>query len=143
MAHQLFDLERLTRMPLPATHFRGGATFLYAIRCGEFIKVGVANNMSARVSAMQTGNPHSLEVIAALEFEAEGAARFAEKAAHHFMAQHVHRGEWFKIEAAPVLELLHSLHAATPAAWVKAIEADIEEARAYDRKMTARELTGA
>ncbi len=137
MPTALFDAAVLGSLELPATHFRGGSTFVYAVQCGEFIKVGVAYNIPARLSSMQTGNPHQLEVIAALEFDAEGAARFAEKAAHRFLAQHAHRGEWFKIEAPPVLELLQCLHDATPAAWAKAIATDIEDARAYDRKMAA------
>lgn len=135
MPTPLFDPAVLNSLELPATHFKGGSTFLYAVQCGEFVKVGVAYNVAVRLSSMQTGNPHPLEVLAALEFEAEGAARFAEKAAHRFMAPHAHRGEWFKIDAAPVLELLSSLHIATPAAWSKALAADIEEARAYEAAM--------
>lgn len=70
-------------------------TGLYVIRCGDFIKVGAATHPYARMSDMQNGNPHTLELV----LFAPGAAG-AEKAIHARLKKWHHHREWFRMDKA-------------------------------------------
>jgi hypothetical protein len=67
--------------------------FVYFIRCCEFVKVGYAYNVPARLKHMRVGNPFPLEVLAVLPGD-----RTLEGALHRrFRSQH-HQGDWFRLE---------------------------------------------
>ena len=63
---------------------------VYFVRAGEYLKIGVADNIFSRMSALQTGCPMRLECVLLLQggydLEMELHDRF--RGAHH-------RGEWF------------------------------------------------
>lgn len=74
---------------------------LYFIRCGDFVKIGIAQNLGSRLSAIQVCNPYPVIMLASI-IEPNGARRRAlEQVWHaHWVGAH-HRGEWF--HATPVL----------------------------------------
>lgn len=73
--------------------------FIYLIRSGDFHKIGIATDMDARLSSLQTGNPHSLEVILCFEFD---DPRPVEKKLHGEFASRSHTGEWFSLDNSDV-----------------------------------------
>ncbi len=80
---------------------RGG--FVYLIRSGEHVKIGVAANVARRLTNLQTAHVSPLVVLGAIEF---GDPLDAEKQAHErFAAQRV-RGEWFAMTDGETKEAL-------------------------------------
>ena len=69
--------------------------YLYIIRCREFYKIGVANDVESRLAQLSTGNPFPLEVQVLYEFE---NAEPIERALHQRYKENRVRGEWFKLE---------------------------------------------
>src|SRR5687768_13972941 len=65
---------------------------LYLIKCNEYYKIGIANDLQSRLASLQTGNPYRLMVIACFEFP---NAAVVEKALHHKFAGVRKIGEWF------------------------------------------------
>jgi len=76
------------RVKKPTKH-----THLYVISAGDLFKIGITNNIERRMKALQTGNPHPLQ----LEYLDERKnPQKAEKYLHReFQKNHVH-GEWFE-----------------------------------------------
>ncbi len=70
---------------------------VYFIRSGKKgpIKIGVANNVSSRLSELQIGNPFELSIVAIIPFSSRKKAESFEKKIHkRFVDQRI-RGEWF------------------------------------------------
>ncbi len=64
---------------------------LYFISDGNYIKIGIANNVEERIKQLQTGNPNKLFIVS--QFENRGQL---EKAIHKKFS-HLHvGGEWFQ-----------------------------------------------
>lgn len=74
-----------------------GKPAVYFMRAGDSIKIGVAKNPQARLLAVQTSQPHRVELLAT----APGGIK-QERAYHAMFAKHHIRGEWFK--SAPEIE---------------------------------------
>ncbi len=70
--------------------------FLYFIQHGDtsYYKIGIATQISARLSGLQTGNPFKLTVIRAFEFTQETSI-VAESRLHKKFETHSVQGEWF------------------------------------------------
>lgn len=68
--------------------------YLYLIKCQQFYKIGVANDVQSRLAQLSTGNPFKLEVLAVYGF---ANAEFVERAIHQRFANERKRGEWFEI----------------------------------------------
>lgn len=105
--------------------------YIYGIQSGLFIKIGVAENISARLKTMNLYNPHPCKVVAR-RFHTE--AYQVERAAHAIMAPYAIGREWFMADATIVRLAL------TVA--VKRVEADRrawwEECAAREQKKTGR-----
>lgn len=71
------------------------AVQVYVIEAGEFVKVGIAKDPEARVSTMQTGNPHKMRVAWSLILDDRRMAMGVERFAHQFLATFRRNGEWF------------------------------------------------
>lgn len=71
-------------------------TFVYFIRCGEFVKIGYAADVAARLATLQTGTPHELEIM---HVTPGGVAE--EGRLHALFAEERVRpgGEWFRLSA--------------------------------------------
>jgi hypothetical protein len=68
--------------------------FIYAIRCGAFVKIGRTTNPANRVAAIRLNNPMDLHLVAYVAAPGRYAAMF-ERTAHSKLKNHHHCGEWF------------------------------------------------
>lgn len=72
-------------------------TYTYFVSDGEFIKIGVAKDISKRVKGLQTGHPKEMILVQYLDFESKGEAHAAEKILHCAFHDKRMCGEWFDI----------------------------------------------
>lgn len=74
--------------------------FVYMIRCESYLKIGVTNNLSRRLHSLAIGCPMPMFMEAAYAFDADYAAKDAEKELHKEMYKmgFYYRGEWFAVE---------------------------------------------
>ncbi|MEO8082550.1 MAG: GIY-YIG nuclease family protein [Ardenticatenales bacterium] len=72
---------------------------VYVVRSGRFIKVGKANDVQARLRTFQTGTPHRLELLWAIETYSSESAMRIERLLHRDLdTLGVRtRGEWFDL----------------------------------------------
>lgn len=70
------------------------ARWVYVIQCGEFIKIGIADDVQRRIGDLQVGNPMKLTLLR--KFKAWDAARM-ERELHEKLGSHHERGEWFRL----------------------------------------------
>jgi hypothetical protein len=68
-----------------------GLTNLYAIRCGDAIKFGIAIDVAARLISHQVSSPYKVELVAFCP-----ALKRHEKEVHAELAAHRIQGEWFR-----------------------------------------------
>jgi len=73
---------------------------VYVIKCGTYIKIGKAINVTRRISAMRAHIPFDIELIAVLT---EGDGHQLELDLHKRFAEHRYRGEWFKFNGSMAL----------------------------------------
>lgn len=71
---------------------RGGCD-VYVIRCGVYVKIGKAANVTRRIAGMRAHIPFDIELVAVL---AEGDGHQLELDLHKRFAEHRDRGEWFR-----------------------------------------------
>jgi|SRR6516162_8157678 hypothetical protein len=64
---------------------------IYFIECGDYIKIGFASSLKARLSGLTTGNPYPLKVLAIIDGDKQ-----VERSLHDRFASAFHRGEWFR-----------------------------------------------
>lgn len=68
--------------------------FIYLIKCEQFYKIGIANDIQNRLAQLSTGNPFQLDVLAVYGFE---NAASVESAIHQRFLKERTRGEWFDL----------------------------------------------
>jgi hypothetical protein len=76
--------------------------YVYAIRDGEHVKLGVASNVTLRMFSLQTGNPRPLTLVRSWLVQNSQAI---EEALHERYAALRLRGEWFAMPASVLNEL--------------------------------------
>ena len=82
--------------------------WVYAIGCGEFIKVGLTRTSpQKRLKDLQTGQPHELELLGEWRTSAPEAL---ESRVHEILRSQHHRGEWF---TASFVEVSRAINDAT------------------------------
>ena len=64
---------------------------LYFIKCGDYIKIGVSDNVQRRLNDLRTSNPFPLELV--YFGEGEGCD---EEMWHSVFKHRLHHGEWYK-----------------------------------------------
>ena len=69
---------------------------LYFTKAGEYLKIGIAKDVKARLSALQTGNPVRLELRGIINNLSKNKAKEYEKKFHEFYKNCREKGEWFK-----------------------------------------------
>lgn len=69
--------------------------YLYIIKCQEFHKIGIANDVDTRLSQLSTGNPYPLDVVSIYGFQ---NAETVERALHQRYSDVRVRGEWFGLD---------------------------------------------
>ena len=70
--------------------------FLYIVRCNEFYKIGISDNVKNRMFGMQTDNPYKLELIVSVQGPCDAISRF-EKRLHKSLKKWNIQGEWFAL----------------------------------------------
>lgn len=68
--------------------------YLYIIKCQEFYKIGIANDIESRLAQLSTGNPYPLEVEIYYAFD---NAEIVERSLHQRYKEQRQRGEWFNL----------------------------------------------
>jgi hypothetical protein len=87
-------------------------TYLYAIRCREFVKVGIAECTYDRLSGLRVACPYPIELIGRRQYPTKTAARVAERQCHQELAGQAHMGEWFKTAPLDPLAVIIARYAA-------------------------------
>lgn len=82
------------------------SAFVYVISDGEFMKVGRASDVQARLRALQTGNARKLAIAAVREVSDDRAASKLESHIHRTLADDRVGGEWFKANLETIRPLL-------------------------------------
>lgn len=68
---------------------------VYFLRCGEYLKIGYTHGtLSARISALATGNPYPIELWFTL---VTPRPKELEKHIHSVLSPYRVKGEWFKM----------------------------------------------
>lgn len=73
--------------------------YLYLIKCQQFYKIGIANDVQSRLAQLSTGNPHELKVLAFYGYE---NAELVERVIHQKFANKRVRGEWFELDLSDI-----------------------------------------
>lgn len=82
-------------------------SFLYIIRAASTetpIKIGIANNPSARLRQLQTGHAARLEVVEVFKASNRAEASNWENKAHYLFNDRRALGEWFNVSAKEVVD---------------------------------------
>lgn len=94
MTQEEAQLPNVERVPMSRV---GG---VYFVRSGDFIKIGVAENVVRRVqSAALAWNPHPVEVLGWIHEPDCEAAQMLERRLHQRFKAHHHRLEWFRADS--------------------------------------------
>jgi len=100
---------------------KGRSRWVYVIKCGEFYKVGIADNVKHRLGDLQNASPYHFELVKAWQCL---DARKQEREIHRLCWRFHERGEWFKLPIECVLAFgstesspIEALKAATKKAW--------------------------
>jgi Meiotically up-regulated gene 113 len=75
------------------------ATLVYLVEAGGLYKIGVTNNMRARLKSIQTGNPHKATVVRCIEHP---LPRSLETELHQQFSGCRMEGEWFRLDSEAV-----------------------------------------
>jgi len=75
----------------------------------EFVKVGIAANVSYRLVELQTASPFTLKILASKRFNSKTEARRTERDLHKQFSDVRMSGEWFRLDASALNVLLESL----------------------------------
>lgn len=73
------------------TDFQPGMTYIYAIECGDFVKIGKSAAPSKRISEIRTSNPLEVNFLGDVH-----AHEMVEKMIHSHLSDDRERGEWFR-----------------------------------------------
>ncbi len=81
--------------------------FVYFIRSGEFVKIGISDDPTDRMAELQVGNPVTL----ALEASVQTLTPWLDEDVLHdrFDSKRV-RGEWFRLSTATVMAVVKELN---------------------------------
>jgi hypothetical protein len=85
--------------PLPSPPAERNATGrpskVYFIRCGARVKIGVTNNVRARLASLQTGNPERMRLLKSIDGDT-----MVEREMHKRFGDLRDQGEWFHLRGA-------------------------------------------
>lgn len=85
--------------------------FVYLLRAGNAVKIGIAVNIGARLAALQSGNPLPIEIVGRRRFPNTLAALEAERSLHKRFCDQRAQGEWFRISTEAATDALNNLGA--------------------------------
>ena len=70
--------------------------FVYLIGCHDFVKVGITDDLTIRLSSLQVGCPYELKLITSWLVSQSGES---ERRLHALWKRYEVRGEWFMLPA--------------------------------------------
>lgn len=73
-------------------------SWVYFIKSGPFVKIGVSDNVQARLESLQTASPYKLSVIAKIGCVDRRSAFDTEKKIHSLIKTFRVNGEWFHMK---------------------------------------------
>lgn len=82
---------------------------IYVLRCGDFYKIGVSHDPAKRIRALQTANPHEIEIVVVIELAHILHNLPVEQSLHLHFKQYRHRNEWFKLPPDALEKLIYIL----------------------------------
>lgn len=71
--------------------------FIYFVADGEYVKIGVSNNVKQRMTELQVSNARKLELIALVPARGRQEAYTLEEKLHWCYRNYLVRGEWYNI----------------------------------------------
>jgi len=102
--------------------------YLYLIKCQQFYKIGIANDVKSRLAQLATGNPFELQISAIYAFE---NASIVELSIHQAFSEQREKGEWFRLLEAEIddFNLICNLLGGQPCSLLESAEnEEIQEA---------------
>lgn len=90
--------SEVSRRLIKETHNKGA--HLYFIKCGEYIKIGRADNVAQRLSQLRAANPYDVELV----YIVEGAGDLEHSLHKQFKDRH-HTGEWFRLNVCEIVSV--------------------------------------
>lgn len=87
--------------------------WLYVMRSGDLVKIGIATDVERRLHNLRAGAPKGLHLMSKRELPALFAIQ-TERAIHRQLADKAHGREWFSITSSDALKLID---AGSKAAW--------------------------
>lgn len=75
--------------------------YLYLLESDGYFKIGIANDVRARIAQLSTGNPHTIGLVSCYGFQ---NAEIVERAIHQRFAGERQRGEWFRLTGQNIAE---------------------------------------
>ena len=86
---------------------RPSDVFLYVVRCGDFVKVGLAADVRRRLRDFEAMTPYEVVLVGKTVVRADKAG-MAERVAHEALADTHHRGEWFSASPETALKAIRA-----------------------------------
>lgn len=71
--------------------------FVYVIKGGPFIKIGISSDINARIGQLKTGSQYPISLAYYRGCESRPDALLWEKTLHNRLSKYRHKGEWFYI----------------------------------------------
>jgi hypothetical protein len=78
------------------------SNFLYIVSCVDYTKIGITDNVTRRVSSLQTSNPYAVRLEASFKFD---NAAVVERTLHERYSQFRVNREWFKLSTSQIAEI--------------------------------------
>jgi hypothetical protein len=96
--------------------------YLYLIKCQQFYKIGVANDVQGRLAQLSTGSPFELRVVRVFGYI---NAEIVERVIHQRFTSKRTRGEWFELDEED-LRVFESINSALNG-WSEPLPGPVEE----------------
>ncbi len=104
--------------------------FVYIIRCGPYVKIGIAHSIAGRLDDLIVGMPEKPYLSASREFPSRRAALDAETELHRWFRRCRTRGEWFRMAPGEACKKLKAYVSRSPSEARRHIAALFDEQNA-------------
>jgi hypothetical protein len=112
--------------------------YLYLIRCQQFYKIGITNDIKSRLAQLSTGNPFELDVVRVFGYD---NAEIVERAIHQRFSDNRKRGEWFELDADGLRDF-ETINSALNG-WSEPLPCPVDEGEIEDAEAMAQPTDGA
>lgn len=77
-------------------------SYVYIMRCGDYHKIGITENLDNRINQIQTGNPYPIELVFAVKHP---KSSLIEKELHKKYSNKNWKREWFELQDGDFLDI--------------------------------------